>query len=108
MGLQALEAAKDEPWAVLDAGDLCAVDDGLVAEAAALGALVVVEEATPRGGLADAIREVLSARRLSPSFRVQSLPVDRFVRHGEANAQRRTLGLDAVGLAQAARELLGS
>jgi 1-deoxy-D-xylulose-5-phosphate synthase len=108
MGLQALEAAKDEPWAVLDAGDLCAVDDGLVAEAAALGALVVVDEATPRGGLADAIREVLSARRLSPSFRVQSLPVDRFVRHGEANAQRRTLGLDALGLAQAARELLGS
>ena len=108
LGLQALEAARDERWAVLDAGDAARLDEGLVAEAAACGALVVVEEGTPRGGLADAVREVLVQRRLSPAVRVRSLPAERFVRHGEANAQRRALGLDAEGLRRAALEVLGS
>jgi hypothetical protein len=54
------------------------------------------------------VREVLVERRLSPKVRVQALPVERFMRHGEANAQRRALGLDADGLARAARELLAS
>jgi 1-deoxy-D-xylulose-5-phosphate synthase len=107
-GLQALEAASVGGFAVLDAGDLAQLDAGLVADAASTGALVVVEEATPRGGLADAVREILCERRLAPKVRVQSLPVDRFIRHGEANAQRRALGLDAEGLARAATELLAS
>jgi 1-deoxy-D-xylulose-5-phosphate synthase len=107
-GLQALEAARLGGWAVLDAGDGANLDEALVLEAAGMGALVVMEEGTPRGGLADAVREILSAGRVSPKVRVQSLPVDRFVRHGEANAQRRALGLDAEGLTRAAKELLAS
>jgi 1-deoxy-D-xylulose-5-phosphate synthase len=39
--------------------------------------------------------------------RVVALPGDRFVPHGEARSQRATLGLDAEGLARAAREVLG-
>ncbi|MCA2979630.1 MAG: 1-deoxy-D-xylulose-5-phosphate synthase [Myxococcaceae bacterium] len=106
--LAALEAARPAGFGVLDAGDLAQLDGALVAEAASTGALVLAEEATPRGGLADAVREVLVERRLSPKVRGLALPVDHFVRHGEANAQRRALGLDAVGLARAARELLAS
>ncbi|MDX2013095.1 MAG: 1-deoxy-D-xylulose-5-phosphate synthase [Myxococcaceae bacterium] len=108
VGLHALEAARDAGWAVLDAGDAARLDEALLADAAACGALVVAEEGTPRGGLADGVRAVLAERRLAPRLRVQSLPADRFVRHGEANAQRRALGLDAEGLRRAALEVLGS
>ncbi|MEW6430087.1 MAG: 1-deoxy-D-xylulose-5-phosphate synthase [Myxococcota bacterium] len=104
--LSALEAAADEPsWAVLDARRL-PLDEAAVL-AAARAPLVTVEEGTERGGLGAAVLELLAARGVSQRVRVVALPGDRFVPHGEARSQRATLGLDAEGLARAAREVLG-
>lgn len=104
-GLQALEACAQRPWSVLDVGDLCAIDDGLLREAAQ-GRLLVIEELMPRGGLFDAVLEGLS--RIGSAARVGqvALPSERIVRHGEANAQRRELGLLADGIERAALALL--
>lgn len=107
-GLQALEASAGRPWGVVDAGDLARLEVSVVREAAACGALVVVDEVLPRGGLGDAVREVLSAQALHPRLMQASLPGDRFVRHGEANAQRRSLGLLSEGLRATAEALLGA
>jgi 1-deoxy-D-xylulose-5-phosphate synthase len=106
LGLQAVEATQGLPWGVLDAGDVAQLDRALLREAAISGALVVVEEASPRGGLGDAVLEVLAKEGLSPRVSVVGLPADAFVKHGEANAQRRALGLHADGLREAGHALL--
>ncbi|MBE2251156.1 MAG: 1-deoxy-D-xylulose-5-phosphate synthase [Myxococcus sp.] len=106
LGLQAVEACGGQPWAVLDAGDVANLDRQRVREAARSGALLLAEEAMPRGGLADAVLEVLADEGLCPRVGRVSLPGDRFVPHGEANAQRRALGLHADGLRAAGRALL--
>ncbi len=105
-GLLAREAASGRSWSVLDAGDLSAIDLDALREAAAAGAIVLVEEGTPRGGLAGAVLERLSELRLAPRVALRGLPADRFVAHGEANAQRRALGLSPEGLIDAATRLL--
>jgi 1-deoxy-D-xylulose-5-phosphate synthase len=103
--LTALEAAVGEPsWAVLDARRL-PLDEAALLEAAR-APLVTVEEGTERGGLGGAVLEWLAARGVLQRVRVVALPGDRFVPHGEARAQRAQLGLDAAGLARAAREVL--
>ena len=106
LGLQAVEAAQGQPWGVLDAGEVARLDRVLLREAASSGTLVVAEEATPRGGLGDAVLEVLAEEGLSPRVSVVGLPADRFVKHGEANAQRRALGLHADGLRETGHALL--
>ncbi len=106
VGLQAVEAIAGKPWGVLDAGDVANLDRVLLREAARCGALVIAEEATPRGGLGDAVLELLAEERLSPRVRLVGLPADRFVKHGEANAQRRELGLHSDGLVRAGEALL--
>lgn len=106
LGLQAVDAAAGRPWSVLDAGDVATLDRELIAEAASSGALVVAEEATPKGGLGDAVLEVLAEAQLSPRVAIVGLPADRFVKHGEANAQRRELGLHADGLTRVGESLL--
>jgi 1-deoxy-D-xylulose-5-phosphate synthase len=108
LGLQAVEAVAGSPWGVLDAGDVASLDRELIRQAASSGALVIAEEATPRGGLGDAVLEVLAEEQLTARVKVVGLPVDRFVNHGEANAQRRELGLYAGGLLRSARALLGA
>jgi 1-deoxy-D-xylulose-5-phosphate synthase len=104
LGLAALEAARGQPWAVLDALQL-PLEDAALEEAAATP-LVTVEEGSTRGGLGSAVLEWLAARRRATPVTVLGLPDDRFVRHGEARAQRAELGLDAQGLARAARALV--
>lgn len=106
LGLQAVEAAQGLPWGVLDAGDIARLDRALIRDAASSGALVVAEESTLRGGLGDAVLEVLAEEGLSPRVRVVGLPAGEFVKHGEANAQRRALGLHADGLREAGHALL--
>lgn len=71
-------------------------------------AIVTVEEGTTRGGLGSAVLEAVSDQEGPPRVKVLGLPADRFVRHGEARAQRSALGLDAAGIHRAALELLGS
>ncbi|MBL9037481.1 MAG: 1-deoxy-D-xylulose-5-phosphate synthase, partial [Archangium sp.] len=106
LALTALEAAQAEPqWGVLDVRAVSPLDEAAVLEAAQ-GALVTVEEGTPRGGLGSAVLECLARHRRSTPVRVLGLPADRFVRHGDARVQRAELGLDASGLHAAAMELL--
>jgi 1-deoxy-D-xylulose-5-phosphate synthase len=104
LALCAEEAARGEPWDVLDAGRAWPLDDVAMARAAATGALLVVEEGTTHGGLGSAVLEWLSARGLAVRTRCLGLP-DRFVPHGDARLQRAGLGLDAAGIRRAAREL---
>ena len=59
-----------------------------------------------RGGLGSAVLELLAQKGLATRVRVLGLPADRFVRHGEARAQRAELGLDVAGLQRVAREVL--
>jgi len=65
---------------------------------------VTVEEGTIHGGLGSAVLEATSASPSRPRVKLLGLP-DRFVRHGEARAQRAELGLDAEGIRRAAEEL---
>ncbi|MBL8917432.1 MAG: 1-deoxy-D-xylulose-5-phosphate synthase [Myxococcaceae bacterium] len=104
-GLQALEACEGRPWSVLDVGELCELDEGPLREAAR-GRLLVIEEVMPRGGLFDAVLEGLARVGCAPLVAQVALPAHRIVRHGEANAQRRELGLSSDGIERAARELL--
>lgn len=103
-GLAALEAARGQPWNVLDALEL-PLDEGAVLEAAR-GPLVTVEEGSVRGGLGSAVLELLASRGVATRVRVLGMPGDRFVAHGEARAQRVELGLDPEGLHRVAQEVL--
>ena len=103
LGLAALEAAQGD-WAVLDAVRASPLDEATLASVG--GAVVVAEEATTRGGLGEAALELLARVGKAPRVKLLGLPADRFVPHGEARTQRAELGLDAAGLARAARALL--
>lgn len=104
MVLPALEAAKAQPWAVVDAGQL-PLRPALVSGLKRARAIVTIEEGTTRGGLGSAVLEALAEHPVR--VKVLGLPADRFVRHGEARAQRAALGLDATGIREAALQLLG-
>ncbi|MFZ5445649.1 MAG: 1-deoxy-D-xylulose-5-phosphate synthase [Myxococcota bacterium] len=100
----ALEAARGTPWAVVDVGGL-PLDERLIGELARAKLVVTVEEGTMHGGLGSAVLEALAPSPSRPRLRVLGLP-DRFIRHGEARAQRAALGLDAEGIRRAVGELL--
>ena len=104
VGLAALEASAGEPWSVLDAVHL-PLDEAALLEAAHTP-VITVEEGAVRGGLGSAVLELLAQKGLATRVRVLGLPADRFVRHGEARAQRAELGLDVAGLQRVAREVL--
>ncbi len=104
MVLPALEAARDQPWSVVDVAEL-PLSGELVARLALARAIVTIEEGTTRGGLGGAVLEALAERPVR--VKVLGLPADRFIRHGEARAQRAALGLDAAGIRAAALQLLG-
>jgi 1-deoxy-D-xylulose-5-phosphate synthase len=107
LGLSALEAAATEPWNVLDALSLSPLDTEAITEASRSGRLITVEEGTSRGGLGSAVLEHLSAHHHPCQVTTLGLP-DRFIRHGDARAQRKVLGLDADGIRRAAQALLDS
>ncbi|MGZ3445317.1 MAG: transketolase C-terminal domain-containing protein, partial [Myxococcaceae bacterium] len=71
------------------------------------GHVVTVEEGTVHGGLGSAVLELLAARGLSPRVRTLGLP-DAPVPHGDARAQRRTLGLSSEGIVAAVRSIAGA
>ncbi|MBF5045565.1 1-deoxy-D-xylulose-5-phosphate synthase [Aggregicoccus sp. 17bor-14] len=107
VGLAALEAAAGEPtWSVLDARFAAPLDVAALREAAACGRVLVAEEGSTRGGLGSAVLELYAAEGLGPRVRLVGMP-DAFVPHGDARVQRTAYGLDAAGLAAAARALEG-
>jgi 1-deoxy-D-xylulose-5-phosphate synthase len=104
-----LLAAEGVAATVVDARFVKPLDEELVCgEAARAGRVVTVEEGALAGGFGSACLEAFERRELLErglAVRRLGLP-DRFVTHGDAARQRAELGLDAVGIARACRELL--
>jgi 1-deoxy-D-xylulose-5-phosphate synthase len=83
-------------------------EDLLAAVAAAAGRVVVVEEAAIAGGFGSAVLELLGRLDLLSRVRVRQLGLpDRFIAHGDAQKQRGELQIDARGIAEACRALVG-
>jgi 1-deoxy-D-xylulose-5-phosphate synthase len=69
------------------------------------GRIVSVEDHAQAGGFGSALLEVVSEH--APGVRVRRLGLpDRFVDHGDTDAQWAAAGIDAEGIAAAARVLL--
>jgi 1-deoxy-D-xylulose-5-phosphate synthase len=93
--------------AVLNARFAKPVDARRIAELAKkCGALVVVEEHSPHGGLGDAVVAALASEGASAKVRTIGV-ADDVIEHGSQGEWREALGLDAAGIERAARELLG-
>jgi len=78
----------------------------IAALAARCGAVLTVEESAGQGGFGGAVLEALARAGVSVPSRCLAIP-DQIVEHGDPDAIRAELGLDAAGIARAARELLG-
>jgi 1-deoxy-D-xylulose-5-phosphate synthase len=93
---------------VADARFVKPLDVDLVCSlAAAARRVVTVEEAALAGGFGAAVLEALEQRGLLGGVAVRRLGLpDEFITHGDANRQRAQLGLDADGIAAAARDLV--
>jgi len=78
----------------------------VVALAQRCRAVVTVEEAAAAGGFGSAVLEALAEAGVTVPVRRLAIP-DRVVEHGDPAAIRAALGLDADGIARAARRLLG-
>ncbi|MFL5299115.1 MAG: transketolase C-terminal domain-containing protein, partial [Anaeromyxobacteraceae bacterium] len=94
---------------VVDARFVKPLDEELVCSlAAAAKRIVTVEEAALAGGFGSAVLEALERRGLADGVAVRRLGIpDRFITHGDAAKQRAQLGMDAAGIAAAARALVG-
>jgi 1-deoxy-D-xylulose-5-phosphate synthase len=107
----AAEALAREGLAVtvVDARFVKPLDEELLCQhAAAAGRVVTVEENALAGGFGSACLEAFERRGLLSSLRTRRLGLpDEFVTHGDAGRQRARLGIDAAGVAAAARELVG-
>ncbi len=70
------------------------------------GAVVTVEEHAGMGGFGSAVLEALAEAGVVVPTRCLAVP-DRLVEHGDPASQCHAMGLDAEGIARAARELVG-
>jgi 1-deoxy-D-xylulose-5-phosphate synthase len=97
--------------AVVDARFVKPLDEEAVCDLASQARRVVtVEENALAGGFGSACLEAFErAGLLEKGLRVRRLGIpDRFVTHGDAARQRAELGIDAAGIAAAARDLVGA
>ncbi len=94
---------------VVDARFVKPLDAELVrAAASAARRVVTVEESALAGGFGTAVLECLEEAGLLQKVQVRRLGIpDRFITHGDAQKQRGELGIDARGIAEAARTLVG-
>jgi 1-deoxy-D-xylulose-5-phosphate synthase len=94
---------------VVQQSDTIDFDEELFCQLAATARRVVtVEEGALMGGFGAACLEAFERRGVLPGLQVKRLGLpDAFVTHGDAGKQRAELGLDAAGIAAAARELVG-
>jgi 1-deoxy-D-xylulose-5-phosphate synthase len=71
------------------------------------GAIVTVEENALQGGFGSAVLELLSAERIT-GLKVKRIGIpDRFIEHGTQAQLRSMLGLDAAGIANTVKTVLG-
>ena len=105
----ALLAEEGIAVTVLDARFVKPLDEDLLCSlATAARRVVTVEENALPGGFGSACLEAFERRGILGDVQVRRLGLpDAFVTHGDAAKQRARLGLDAAGIAAAARELLG-
>jgi len=107
----ALEAAEELQAhgigaAVLNARFAKPLDRGRIAPLARrCGAVLTVEEHSGMGGFGGAVLECLAESQLEVPARILAVP-DRLVEHGSPAAVQHGLGLDAEGIAAAARSLV--
>jgi 1-deoxy-D-xylulose-5-phosphate synthase len=115
--LEAAEALGDEGWsiAVINARFAKPLDRELILDQARGKRLVVTfEESVASGGFGGGVLEAIEEARLhDPAYRdvavrIVGIPADRFVDHGSVTDLRRTLRLDAAGLAAQVRETAAS
>ncbi len=101
-------AARGIRAGVLDARFAKPLDaDLLIRAGASTGCLVCVEDHALAGGFGSAVLELLAEH--APDVRVSRLGLpDRFVEHGDVDAQWRDAGIDAAGIAAAAERALGA
>jgi 1-deoxy-D-xylulose-5-phosphate synthase len=92
---------------VVDARFVKPVDPELAPLAARHRAVVTVEDGTVRGGFGSGVLELLASADVQVPVRVLGLP-DGFIEHGAQATLLGSFGLDADGIAAAARALLGS
>jgi len=78
----------------------------IVALAQRCKAIVTVEEAAAAGGFGSAVLEALAEAGVTVPVHCLAIP-DRVVEHGDPAAIRASFGLDAEGIARAARSLVG-
>ncbi|MBT9258379.1 MAG: 1-deoxy-D-xylulose-5-phosphate synthase [Clostridiales bacterium] len=95
--------------AVIDARFAKPLDEALILRwAEATRAVVTVEDGVRAGGFGSAVLELLSSRQLfHVAHRILGYP-DAYIPHGHPDEQRREMGLDAEGIARAAKELLAA
>jgi 1-deoxy-D-xylulose-5-phosphate synthase len=99
-------AAEGVSVAVLNARFVKPLDvDRLAALARRTTAVLTVEEHAAAGGFGSAVLEALAAEGVPARVRCLAIP-DRIVEHGDPDAIKRELGLDATGIAAAIRALL--
>jgi 1-deoxy-D-xylulose-5-phosphate synthase len=99
-------AARGIQAEVIDARFVKPLDAALLAGAARrCGCLVSVEDHAAAGGLGSAILELLAEAAPAARVRVLGLP-DRFIEHGDVEAQWREAGIDAASVADATRRWL--
>ncbi len=106
----AAEGIEATVWDVRVAKPL---DEVMLADAAAHPAVVTIEDGYREGGIGSAIEDRLCQRRGprherpdAPRLAVLGVPV-RFIPHGKPDAILASFGLDAAGVAAAARGLVG-
>jgi 1-deoxy-D-xylulose-5-phosphate synthase len=90
---------------VVDARFVKPLDPGIAALVARHSAVLTIEDGTALGGFGDAVLEALTDAGVSVPTRRLGLP-DRFIEHGAQPLLLHRFGLDAEGVAEAARELL--
>ena len=81
-------------------------EERILAQARKARAVVTVEEGSGMGGFGSAVLELLARGDVERPTRTLAFP-DSLVEHGDPAEQRARVGLDAAGIASAARELLG-
>jgi 1-deoxy-D-xylulose-5-phosphate synthase len=112
MAHEAVEAASElnaqgVRVAVLNARFVKPLDvDRIVALAKRCRVLVTVEEASGQGGFGSAVLEALAEAGVQLPTRCIAIP-DRVIEHGNSDAVRASLGLDAAGIVKAVGALLG-
>jgi len=113
-GLEAAEALDREGWSVgvVNARFAKPLDrDLIVAEARRARLVVTLEESALAGGFGSGVLEALEEARIAdPRLREVAvhrigIPAGRFVDHGAVADLRRTLRLDATGIAEQVREV---